>query len=143
MWRQFSCVWCNVYHTYLNVRIFVRVNWFRRVLAQVRDHTPLPTKTGWIDWWGLEIQKYSILDAFWEKHFCHLENIFFLNYLSTTSFSSYRKYVIGKMLEKLFWGSHTAQTVQNKCVCNIISHNLRDITDQRNLQFNRLNVFGL
>ena len=45
--RQFSCVWCNVYHTYLNVRIFVRINWFRRVLAQVRDHTPLGTKTGW------------------------------------------------------------------------------------------------
>ena len=33
LWREFSCWRCNVCNTYLSVQIFVRVNWFRRVLA--------------------------------------------------------------------------------------------------------------
>ena len=34
--RQFWRVRCNVCNSYLNVRSFVRVNWFRRVVARAR-----------------------------------------------------------------------------------------------------------
>ena len=33
LWRQFSCIWCNVCNSYLNVQIFGQVKWFRHVLA--------------------------------------------------------------------------------------------------------------
>ena len=35
MWKQFSRVRYSVCNTYLNIQIFVRVNWFRCVLARV------------------------------------------------------------------------------------------------------------
>ena len=36
LWRKFLCVQCNVCNTYLNIQIFVRINWFRHVLVHAR-----------------------------------------------------------------------------------------------------------
>ena len=42
LWRQFLCVRCNVWNTYLNIQIFVHINWFRMCWrVHVRSHTSL------------------------------------------------------------------------------------------------------